>query len=61
MSGEQRDNNLGIDPKLRNQDPREYARVLAEKLRELAKGLIVRKPSTMTDKGEEPKDPRIQR
>ncbi len=35
MSGEQRDNNLGIDSELRNRDPAAYAEALRRKLKEL--------------------------
>ena len=40
MSQVQRDNNLGIDPKLRSRDPRAYLLALRRKAAEQERGLI---------------------
>jgi hypothetical protein len=44
MSEEQRANNLGIDPNLRNTNPLEYMKQLQDKLDELTKGLVEKPP-----------------
>jgi hypothetical protein len=49
MSGEQRDNNLGIDPDLRNRDPAAYEQALRRRLEELTRDLVKKDPRVLTE------------
>ena len=44
MSSEQRDNNLGIDPELRNRDPLAYLKALLDLKERQERGLIEYQP-----------------
>ena len=44
MSAEQRDNNLGIDPELRNRDPLAYLKALLDLKEKQERGLLEYQP-----------------